>query len=157
MLRNTIAIILILFVASSCKKAEDQSVLFLSPAEQLAKDVAIIEDYLDQEGLVAQQTASSLYYIIDEEGTDGHPTSTADVQVTYRGIFPDGTEFDSGDKVTFNLGGVIAGWREGIPLFMKNGKGKLLIPSGLAYGPQGAGSIPRNQVIIFDVELHNFL
>ncbi len=157
MFRKIVVLFLLFSTIMSCEKEPDQSVLFLSPAEQLAKDVKIIEDYLTQEGLTAQKTETGLYYIIEEEGAEGHPTVTSDVQVTYRGYFPDGTVFDMGDKVTFNLGGVIIGWREGIPLFMKNGKGKLLIPSGLAYGSRGSGSIPGNQVIFFDVELHTFL
>ena len=57
---------------------------------------------------------------------------------------------------TFPLSRVIAGWQEGIPLFKKGGKGLLLIPSTIAYGSRGAGSIPPNAPIAFEVELVDF-
>jgi FKBP-type peptidyl-prolyl cis-trans isomerase len=43
-------------------------------------------------------------------------------------------------------------------LFKKGGKGKLLIPSKLAYGRLGSqdGVIRPNQVVIFDIELIDF-
>jgi len=52
---------------------------------------------------------------------------------------------------------VIPGWQQAIPLLKKGGKGTFIIPSGLAYGPRGAGgTIKPNSVLIFDVELIDF-
>jgi hypothetical protein len=51
------------------------------------------------------------------------------------------------------LQGVIPGWIEGLKLMHEGGKSRLYIPSRLAYGTQGVGSIiPPNSLIIFDVE-----
>jgi len=99
-----------------------------------------------------------LQYVIETAGTEGNPSSTSNVQVNYRGYFLNGNEFDSsnGTPISFNLGGVIQGWQEGIPLFQKGGKGVLLIPSHLAYGPNGTNGIPPNTPILFDVELLDF-
>lgn len=147
---------LVMLVSTSCN--EDNPEPALSPAAQLTKDIGIIEDYLQAEGLVAQKTSSGLHYIITDEGAGGNPTSTSDVDVTYRGYLPDKTEFDGGGRTTFNLRQVIPGWTEGIPLFKKGGKGVLLIPSALGYGNRPpTSSIPVNSVLIFDVELHAFL
>jgi FKBP-type peptidyl-prolyl cis-trans isomerase len=51
------------------------------------------------------------------------------------------------------LQNVILGWTEGIPYFKEGGSGKLLIPSALAYGPNGTTGIPPNSVLIFEIEL----
>jgi FKBP-type peptidyl-prolyl cis-trans isomerase FkpA len=48
---------------------------------------------------------------------------------------------------------VIQGWQEGIPLFSEGGSGILIIPSALGYGNQAIGNIPRNSVLIFEVNL----
>jgi FKBP-type peptidyl-prolyl cis-trans isomerase FkpA len=61
------------------------------------------------------------------------------------------------DGIVFPLNGVIEGWTEGIPYFKEGGSGKLLVPSALAYGRQGSGSIAPNTVLIFDVELIDVL
>jgi FKBP-type peptidyl-prolyl cis-trans isomerase len=72
----------------------------------------------------------------------------------------DGTKFDSsrdgGLPFKSSLGGLIEGWKEGIPYFGKGGKGKLLLPGSLGYGSSGSGSIPGNAVTIFDIELIDF-
>ena len=48
------------------------------------------------------------------------------------------------------------GWDEGLTLFKKGGKGKLFIPSVMAYGPQGSPPvIPGNSNLIFTVEIVN--
>mgnify|MGYP001238035899 CR=1 FL=1 len=73
----------------------------------------------------------------------------------------DGTIFDSsidrGQPFAFpvGLGNVISGWDEGIILLNKGAKARLIIPSELGYGEQGAGGglIPPNSTLIFDVEL----
>jgi FKBP-type peptidyl-prolyl cis-trans isomerase len=48
---------------------------------------------------------------------------------------------------------VISGWQEGIPKFQKGGKGKLIIPSNMAYGRQSQPGIPKNSILVFDVAL----
>jgi FKBP-type peptidyl-prolyl cis-trans isomerase len=55
----------------------------------------------------------------------------------------------------FYLTGVIDGWKIGVPLIQKGGKIRLIIPSGFAYGPSGAGggAIGPNAVLDFDIEI----
>ncbi len=119
-------------------------------------DIVKINDYLDANNIVANSTASGLHYIIDEAGSEEKPEQCDLVQVAYTGYYLDETVFDSSFESQFPLTNVIAGWREGIPLFGKNGKGKLLVPSYLAYGDQPPSSIRPNAVMVFDIELKNF-
>lgn len=82
------------------------------------------------------------------------------ISVHYTGMLSDGTKFDSsldrGEAFVTILGQgkVIRGWDLGIPGMKVGGKRRLVIPSDLAYGAEGAGGvIPPNAVLIFDVEL----
>jgi len=147
------SICLILFIAThfgACDKAS-----------QAEKDEAIIQEYIEDNELTSQVTASGIHYIIEREGAGGHPNIGSIVTVDYRGILLDGTVFDSsyerGQAAVFGLWEVISGWQEGIPLFQKGGSGTLIIPSELAYGRAGVpGVIPSNAVLIFEIELHDF-
>lgn len=105
-------------------------------------------------------TDSGLQYAVIEEGTGETPQAGDLVEVHYKGMLEDGTVFDSsydrGTPIMFPLGTgrVIPGWDEGIGLLNVGSKAKLVIPSELAYGEQGAGGvIPPNATLIFDVEL----
>ena len=133
---------------ASCKKDDNQREI----------DDMLIMEYVDSMNLDAESTASGLYIVIDEPGSDEHPTVNSTVSVAYRGEFLDGDVFDSsnGSPVTFGLWNVIEGWQEGIPYFGKGGSGMLIVPSHLAYGPSGYLSIPPNTVLAFDVELVDF-
>jgi FKBP-type peptidyl-prolyl cis-trans isomerase len=83
------------------------------------------------------------------------------VNVHYTGFLIDGKVFDSsierGNPISFELGtgNVIRGWDEGIALMNVGDKIRLIIPSELGYGDNGAGSIPPNATLLFDVELVN--
>lgn len=127
----------------------------LSPEEQKQEDDSIIKDYIAENSLDAQKTSSGLYYVVEESGTGNYPVASDDVRVRYKGYYTSGEVFDESDPagITFNLQGVIEGWTEGIPKFKEGGEGILLIPSALAYGEEGSGSVPPNTVLIFDVEL----
>ena len=120
-----------------------------------AKNEKEIKKYISENKLVAQRTETGLYYVIEEEGTGEQPTANSNVTVAYKGYFIDESEFDSSksDGVSFDLQKVIKGWTEGIPYFKEGGKGKLLIPSHLAYGLSGKGSIPGGVTLIFDINL----
>ncbi|MDE0518223.1 MAG: FKBP-type peptidyl-prolyl cis-trans isomerase [Bdellovibrionales bacterium] len=102
-------------------------------------------------------TSSGLQYKVLKEGVGNSPSATDNVEVHYRGTLIDGAEFDSSYKrnqtITFPLNGVIAGWTEGLQLMKEGAKYEFYIPSELAYGSSGTGSIPPNSVLIFEVEL----
>jgi peptidylprolyl isomerase len=102
-------------------------------------------------------TDSGLRYIDEVVGTGPTPDGpSAQVTVHYTGWLTDGTEFDSsigGDPVPLQLDMVIPGWTEGVGSMNVGGKRRLLVPSDLAYGETGRGSIPPNAELIFDVEL----
>jgi len=127
---------------------------------QFELDEDAILAYIEENSLDATRHPSGLYYIIDDPGSGNkRPNLASEVSVRYRGYFLDGEVFDETtgtDVATFPLRGVIQGWQIGIPLFMRGGKGVLLIPSGLAYGRSGRGQIPPNTVLAFDIELVNF-
>ena len=134
-----------------------------SASKQIKIDDEIIQAYIKKNNLIAKKTASGLYYVIEKAGNGKHATAADKVKVHYKGTLVDGTKFDSSydrnQPIDFPLSGVIKGWTEGIPLLEEGGKGKLLIPSGLAYGqnaPPGS-PIKANDVLIFDVELLEIL
>ncbi|MEC6822225.1 FKBP-type peptidyl-prolyl cis-trans isomerase [Photobacterium sp. NCIMB 13483] len=105
-----------------------------------------------------QTTASGLQYLVLQQGTGTeHPKATDTVTVHYHGTLINGTVFDSsvdrGEKISFPLNRVIKGWTEGLQHMVVGEKVRFFIPANLAYGNNGAGSIPPGSVLIFDVEL----
>ena len=102
-------------------------------------------------------TDTGLAYKILEMGDGETPAATDTVRVHYRGTLIDGTEFDSsysrGEPITFALNQVIPGWTEGVQLMPVGSKFMFWIPPQLAYGPDGAGPIPPNSTLQFEVEL----
>lgn len=101
---------------------------------------------------------SGLQYKILKMGKGKKPTEAATVVCHYRGTFVDGTEFDSsyrtGNPGTFQLSGVIPGWREALMLMPVGSKWLLFVPPQLAYGEQGSGTqIGPNATLIFEIDL----
>jgi FKBP-type peptidyl-prolyl cis-trans isomerase len=58
-----------------------------------------------------------------------------------------------GQPIEFNLSEVIPGWTEGVQLMNEGSTFRFVIPPNLGYGAHGAGSIPPNSTLIFQVEL----
>ncbi len=131
----------------------------LTVEQQLQADIEKIKDYLSANNLTAESTPSGLHYIITVPGTGGHPNSSSTVTVNYLGkLLKNEKVFDqtNGTPVSFALQNLIEGWKEGIPLLQKGGKGTFFIPSALGYGPYGSGGIPANAPLIFEIELVDF-
>lgn len=135
------------------QRAEMEKVM----AERQAAEKPEMDKYLADNKITTKPTASGLIFIDVKKGSGPKPKSTDNVVVHYTGTLLDGTKFDSsldrGEPATFPLNQVIAGWTEGIQLMGKGGKAKLIIPSGLGYGPQGSGPIPPYSTLVFEVEL----
>ncbi len=118
-----------------------------------------VAGYISENNISASPTQSGLIYIETVPGQGPLAVDGNSVKVHYRGTLLDGTVFDSSydrnQPFEFELGKgmVIKGWDEGIKLMKKGGKAKLVIPSKLAYGSQGMGSIKPFSSLVFDVEL----
>ncbi len=133
----------------------------------ITNEQSIISNYLTKNNLTATTTASGLDYVIKTKGTGAIPTSGQSVTVNYTGYVLNsdgtkGTEFDSNidsqfkhvTPFSFKLGAgqVITGWDQAFALLPVGTVAELLIPSDLAYGTAGSGSlIPGNSILIFDV------
>ncbi len=128
--------------------------------QRIAEAKAAQKAQLDEVAAGYDETPSGLRYKILEAGNGEKATKGAGVSVHYKGQLLDGTVFDSSYKrkqpidFTIGVGQVIRGWDEGIQLLNVGDKARLVIPSDLAYGANGAGGvIPPNATLIFDVEL----
>jgi len=108
-----------------------------------------------------------LHIIETERGHGAEAVPGKFVVVRYTGWLYDaaaadgrGRQFDStaarNAAFGFYLGTrkVIAGWEEGIPGMRVGGQRTLVVPPGMAYGSGGgAGGIPPNAALVFDIEL----
>ncbi len=134
------------------------SLILAACEKQADKDQKLILQYIEDNNLNAIEGEEGLYYVIEIEGSGLAPTTSNNVTVHYEGFLLNGKKFDSsidrGQVFSFSLSQVIRGWQLGIPKLKPGGKGKLLIPSQLGYGNQSPSpAIPKNAVLIFDVEL----
>lgn len=113
----------------------------------------------NREGVVT--LPSGLQYEIITKGNGPTPKASDTVKTHYHGTLIDGSIFDSsvqrGEPATFGVSQVISGWVEALQLMPKGSKWRLFIPSELAYGERGAGSIGPNSTLIFEVELLDIL
>lgn len=109
----------------------------------------------------ATTSDTGLRYEDTVEGEGDAATAGSEVTVNYTGYLTDGTVFDSSvglTPFTFTLGAgrVIPGWEEGLLGMKAGGQRVLEIPGELAYGAEGAGTIPPNATLIFEVEMLSF-
>jgi FKBP-type peptidyl-prolyl cis-trans isomerase FklB len=129
-------------------------------AEQAAgAGLAYLAENGQREGVTT--LASGLQYEVITSGSGAQPTREDQVRTHYHGMLIDGTVFDSsyerGEPAEFPVSGVIPGWTEALQLMKAGSKWRLYVPSELAYGAQGVGSIPPHSVLVFDVELLDVL
>ncbi len=148
-MKQVAAFVFLSFLFFGCKKGEQ---------------LMSIEDYIIANALSnsIQQDSKGFYYKIEQAGSGTAPTLTSKVTIYYKGYLTNGTVFDqtgtaanyeSGNPVTFNLNQLIPGWQLGLPLIKPGGKIKLYLPPSLGYGAYGAGSIPGNAALIFEITL----
>ena len=106
----------------------------------------------------AVKTASGLIYTEVAPGKGASPKADSTVKVNYKGTLRDGTVFDSSDShdgpATLPLKNVIPCWGEALQKMKVGGKAKVVCPSSIAYGDNGAPPvIPPGAALAFDVEL----
>jgi len=154
MKRNVwMAFILAPFLFASCGKTDTECL----PATVASEKAAMVA-YCTANNITYTEHASGILYEVMAPGLSTQPTLANTVSVVYTGKLLNGTQFDaSANPVRLALSGVIKGWQIGIPLIKKGGRIKLVIPSSLAYGCTGQGSIAPNSPLYFEVSLADVL
>ena len=146
--------------------------------EKYGSVIAAKKAYLTATKATATTTPSGLAYKITEKGTGVKPANGTTFYFHYAGYFEDGTLFDSSYETVsksygkfdanraaqngyqafpFEAGkkdGMIPGFIEGLENMAFGDKAVVFIPSNLAYGERGAGSvIPPNTTLVFELEM----
>lgn len=102
------------------------------------------------------KSESGLYYSIIEEGSGEYIKYTDVVAFNYVGKLQDGKIFDDRFKtetLKFEVSKLIEGWKEGLMYIKQGGKIKLIVPPYLGYGDHELKDIPKNSVLLFDIEV----
>lgn len=153
-------LLVIAFMASSCLKKESGCRFNESNVVAPANEVAMVESYLSANSIAATKHPSGMYYQVLSLGSGGSPHLCSQVKVAYVGKLTNGTIFDQSSSEVFTLGGLIEGWKKGIPLIQKGGSIMLYIPPTLGYGQvdvrdrqTNAIVVPANSVLVFEITL----
>ena len=118
-----------------------------------------LKKYLDSLGITATLYSTGFYYQILSKGSGATPGVCSRITVSYKGQLTDSSVFDQQTDALFTLGGLIPGWKQGLPLISKGGEIKLYLPPSLGYAgiPQtdknGNVVIPAYSILIFDINL----
>jgi len=105
-------------------------------------------------GQCSQKTASGLGYTLLDAGAGPSPRDSDTVSVKYTGMLSaNGKTFDQSERADFGVTQVIPGFAEGLKQLKVGGRIRLCIPAALGYGATGAGAIPANADLVFEVAL----
>jgi FKBP-type peptidyl-prolyl cis-trans isomerase len=134
-------------------------ILVSSQAIFASEDLAGLNYYneIDKEEIT---TSSGLQYKVLIMGKGRKPIGKKKIKVHYRGIYLDGTTFDSSyhndEPLELGMKQIIKGWSEGVQLMPVGSVFIFLIPPELAYGSKGRSSIPPDTTLIFEIELFGY-
>lgn len=159
-MRNSVlpvALLFVVFTGLSCVKSDTCS------PKSVASEVSQIEAFANANSISPTAHASGLYYEIVNQGSGLTPSLNSKIVITYTGTLLNGTIFDqrtvpnnteaTGANAPWPLGNLIEAWRIGLPLIQKGGHIRLIVPSAMAYGCTGYGTIPRDAILYFDINL----
>ncbi len=138
----------LVFVFISCSRND--------PDVIAERDRQKILEYIEENELDAIELEEGVFIAITQDGIGGQPSDNSLVLMNYLGSLLNGDVFDSGNNARINLGGVVRGFRIGVMALNRGSKAVILIPSEAGYGQFSQPGIPRNSVLIFDVEIIDF-
>ncbi len=148
-------------VLADYKKAQD---------EQKGNEIKSLEGYMAKNNLKGVKSKNGVYVVVENAGDPALKagsreslltlmcTAVITAEATGKEYLITNMDTTKGhtDPIQFVVGapGTIQGFSEGLPYFGKGGKGKLLIPSMLGYGPQPQGAdLPGFSNLVFDIEV----
>jgi FKBP-type peptidyl-prolyl cis-trans isomerase FkpA len=151
----------ICFQLNSCMKNAGNCSFDACATVAPVNEIQTIQNYILNNGLVATQHCSGLFYRIENAGTGAVPGACANIGATYKASFMNGGVLEQQTSpITFSLGQSIRAWRIAVPLIKAGGRIVFYVPPSLAYGAQevrdqqtGNVVIPANSYLSFEVDL----
>lgn len=152
------------------KRRDEQMAMMQMSKNQEPK---ILANYLEENKITAKPTKSGLYFMELKKGSGPKAKVGDSISVNYTVRLLDGRVIDTNDKALAKTSGVyyegelydaprkfplvegeiFKGWLEALPMMNTGTKAKLILPSNLALGEQGRGSVPPFSPMVFEVEL----
>jgi len=116
----------------------------------------------DEPGVVTTDNGLQIKELV--KGRGASPTTSDVTLISYEGRLIDDTVFDRNERVPMPVSGSIPGFSEALQRMQRGGKYRLWIPPELGYGAREQRNpqtnevvIPSNSVLVFDVELLEFI
>lgn len=134
---------------SSCLNNGPEELTF---EQQWINDTTAIGSYLRNQNIPALVDASGVRFIIDTPGKGFPANQNSSVKFKYTGKLFNGQVFED-NTYTADVENMIVGMQVGLALMPEGAKGRIYVPSGLAYGTNPIGSIPANSILIFELEI----
>ena len=139
---------------SACSKDDDKCEYDVCANKAPESEVQAVADHIATNNITAIKHCSGIYYTVENPGTGKNPMPCSNITVKYKGYLTNGHVFEQPiNPAQINLGMVIPGWRNVLPLIKAGGRVVLYIPPSLAYGNQASGDIPANSILVFEVDL----
>lgn len=150
-----------IFVEYQNKMLEEAEAEFARESEENLKEA---EDFLKANRMRAGviTTDSGLEYeIVRSSDTGASPKEDDAVLIDYTMTLLDSqvieSSYDRGLPSEINVSDLIEGAKEGIMLMKEGERFRFYIHPSLAYGENGVSKIGPNELLIFEVELHNVI
>jgi FKBP-type peptidyl-prolyl cis-trans isomerase FkpA len=164
MLKKVFLVLCVAIMGLSCLKTSDRTCAFRQiniVAPQVEQDS--IDAYLDSNSIEAQHHSAGFYYKIIQPGTGTDTMSLcSELLIDFKGQLKNDSVFQQGTDAYLVLGGMIEGWKLGIPLIKKGGEIKLFLPPSLAFGyadyknESNQVLVPANSFVIYTVKLKDY-
>lgn len=129
----------------------------------MEKQTKELKEYAAKNNIKFVQSPLGVLVEVQNEGIGVKADSGKHAMLMYKGYLVNGKVFDAnmgiGAKhtepidVAVGMHNTIPGFEDAMKYFGKGGKGRLLIPSVLAYGDRENQEIPANSNLIFDIEV----
>jgi len=133
---------------------------FQTPEGMIFKEEQQLKKYVEDNKITAKPNSMGLYIIETQPGTGVKIDSGCQVKMNYRVSLLDGKElfstFERPDPVKFEYGKRIdtPGFEYAVSTLKKGSKAKIIIPSSLAFGRSGSGTlVGPYQSLIYEVEI----
>ncbi len=112
-----------------------------------------------QSGIVTTKTGLQYQVLKPGEGTEKPDGPSYLADVTFEGKLLDGTLFQPKAPGQQEIGSYIPGFTEALQLMPKGSTYRVWLPPKLGYGasPPPGSKIPANSVLVFDIEMRDFI